>query len=467
MATSLLNNFKGKLFWRILLGLWLSSALLLVVPAWLFSQIAQRTLPPNMQSRVESIILANARSALLQYRVDGLVPFKKTLNTYDRQMDTKIHIFTESGNALFDSADNIQAKPYLVNLLQGRATPLQVVEDRKRTFVMARWLPFEGQRYAVVGYFRVPDVPVLSVILPSLWPILLASLVIAGIGSAFAARALVQPIYQLQSVTRRFAAGHLDERIGPTLRFRSDEFSDLANDFDWMAERLEILIDDKQRLMRDISHELRSPLTRIRLALALTSKPEKYHGAMQNIERDIERMDILIGEILTLAKLEHNTLKVQQEAMDLRELCEEIIEQSQLEANSKNQILLLDEGPCAPFRGDALLLHRALENVVRNALQHTPSGAEVRLNIGISQDANMIEVAVSDSGPGVPDTMLNHLCEPFFRIEGGHGQGSGLGLSIASRIVALHSGKLRIELVKPNGGLRVIMALPSPSSTYP
>ncbi|MBP7369878.1 MAG: hypothetical protein KA902_00410, partial [Arenimonas sp.] len=265
---------------------------------------------------------------------------------------------------------------------------------------------------------------------------------------------------QLQSVTRRFAAGHLGERIGPSLKFRHDEFSDLGNDFDWMAEKLAILIDDKQRLMRDISHELRSPLARIRLALALTSKPDKYESALQSIDRDIDRMDMLIGEILLLAKLEHSNFQRQLDVLDLRELCEEIVEQSQMEANSKQQLLRLKDGHSVQQRGDGLLLHRAIENIVRNALQHTPNGSEIWLDVRLSPDATMTEVVISDNGPGVPANMLNQLCEPFFRIEGGHGKGSGLGLSIASRVVELHSGILRIERANARGGLKVVISLP-------
>lgn len=460
MATSLLNNFKGKLFWRIFIGLWLSSALLLIVPAWLFSQIAQRTLPPNMQARIESIILANARSALLEYRVGGQVLFETALAKYEDQLETKIYIFTTSGKPLLESIDSSEASPYLERLLRGHETGLEVVESSRRTFVTARWLTLETQRYAVIGYFRVPDVPAINIILPSLWPVLMASLLIAGFGSAFAARALVSPIYQLQSVTRRFAAGHLGERIGPSLKFRHDEFSDLGNDFDWMAEKLAILIDDKQRLMRDISHELRSPLARIRLALALTSKPDKYKSALQSIDRDIDHMDMLIGEILQLAKLEHSNFQRQLDVLDLRELCEEIVEQSQMEANSKQQLLRLKDGSSVQQRGDGLLLHRAIENIVRNALQHTPNGSEIWLDVRLSPDATMTEVVISDNGPGVPANALNQLCEPFFRIEGGHGKGCGLGLSIASRVVELHSGILWIETTNATGGLKVVISLP-------
>ncbi|HOZ05303.1 MAG TPA: HAMP domain-containing sensor histidine kinase [Arenimonas sp.] len=460
MATSLLNNFKGHLFWRIFLGLWLSSTLLLVVPALLFSQIAQRELPPNIQSRIESIILANARSAILEYRVAGQAQFKRTLDNYNAQLDTRLYIFSSSGKTLGSSTNSSEATAYLDLLLRGHETRLKSVKSMRKVFVLARWVTFEQQKYAVVAYFRLPDAPELEVILPSLWPILLASLFIAGVGSAFAARALVRPIYQLQSVTRQFAAGHLDKRIGPSLKFRNDEFSDLGNDFDWMAERLTILIDDKHRLMRDISHELRSPLARIRLALALTSKPEKFESALQSIDRDIDRMDILIGEILTLAKLEHSNFQHQMDAVDLRELCEEIVEQSQMEANSKQQSLRLNPGPSVPYHGDASLLHRAIENIVRNALQHTPAGSEIWLDAGLSPDTTMAEVSVSDNGPGVPASMLNQLCTPFFRIEGGHGKGSGLGLSIASRVVGLHSGTLHIDAASETGGLKVLISLP-------
>jgi signal transduction histidine kinase len=460
MATNLLNKFKGKLFWKIFLGLWLSSTLLLIVPAWIFSQIALRTLPGNIQSRVESIILTTAQSGLLEYRVKGPEEFERTLKNVNAQLDIDIYIFSDAGKPLTGKEAPNSTRPYLNELLQGRESPFQAVENTPGRFSMARWLSFENEQYALVAYFQIPGGPDMT-ILPSLWPMLLASLLIAGIGSAFAAKALVSPIYELQSVTRRFAAGHLHERIGPSLRPRHDEFSDLGNDFDWMAERLENLIEAKQKLMRDISHELRSPLARIRLALAITNKPDKFTDALKRIERDVERMDVLIGEILTLAKLEHSTLSLQHEAIDLGEFCEDIVEESQMEAQSKQQHLSCKVHDSIKLLADTTLLHRAIENIVRNALQHTPANSQVILEVRHIDQTDMVEVSVTDNGPGVPANMLSALCEPFFRIEGGHGKGSGLGLSIAQRVAQLHGGTLQARQSPASTGLQISILLPT------
>jgi len=143
MATSLLNNFKGHLFWRIFLGLWLSSTLLLVVPALLFSQIAQRELPPNIQSRIESIILANARSAILEYRVAGQAQFKRTLDNYNAQLDTRLYIFSSSGKSLGSSTNSSEATAYLDLLLRGHETRLKSVKSKRKVFVLARVVTFE------------------------------------------------------------------------------------------------------------------------------------------------------------------------------------------------------------------------------------------------------------------------------------------------------------------------------------
>jgi signal transduction histidine kinase len=123
-------------------------------------------------------------------------------------------------------------------------------------------------------------------------------------------------------------------------------------------------------------------------------------------------------------------------------------------------MLRLNAGPSVQHLGDGALLHRAIENIVRNALQHTPGGTEVLLDVRFLPDTNMTEIVVTDNGPGVPADTLSHLCEPFFRIEGGHGKGSGLGLSIASRVAALHLGVLRIEMTNATGGLKVVISLP-------
>ena len=285
------------------------------------------------------------------------------------------------------------------------------------------------------------------------------AIIMAAATALLLARSFSSPIVRLQRATRALAAGALDTRVGAPFNQRKDEIGILARDFDAMAEQIQALLTDKEVLLRDVSHELRSPLARIRVALALAQR--KADASAQNdlvrIDQETERLDQLVGQILTLARLRSSTPD-DHEAVDLTDVIAEVIADARFEhPNCSIEFV----GRAVPaINGNAGELASAIENVLRNALLHSGPDADVKVSLETSPSEVIFSVA--DNGPGVPEDQLKQLFEPFYRVDPSrdHKQsGYGLGLAIASRIIERHGGEVEARN-RPGGGLVVSFRLP-------
>ncbi len=286
---------------------------------------------------------------------------------------------------------------------------------------------------------------------------------IIGVVSFFLARSLAAPIRELRRATRQLADGDLTARVGPALGRRRDETAELGRDFDRMAGRLEALVEAQRRLLRDISHELRSPLARLGVALGLARQKAgaEAGAALDRIEGEAARVNELIGELLTLARLEDGGDGLAREAVDLGALVRRVVADADYEARSRNRSVRLAEGARVELSGVPELLRRALENVLRNAVRFTAEGTEVEVAL-VRGAAGAARVTVRDRGPGVPEAALGELFRPFYRVADARDRqsgGVGLGLTIADRAVRLHGGTVRAENA-PEGGLVVTLELP-------
>jgi signal transduction histidine kinase len=280
------------------------------------------------------------------------------------------------------------------------------------------------------------------------------------------ARYLAAPVDRLRLATRRLANGDLNVRVLPALR-RRDDLGLLAADLDTMAERLRQLLEAKQQLLRDVSHELRSPLARLQLALSLAGRDRdatERHLARAILEAD--RLELLLARTLKLARLEDPSSPLAQESVDVAALLRTIAADVAIEADAQGcRVALKVEGPL-PVQADAELLRSAFENLLRNAVHHSPPGGEVLIEAQtMASDAERrIEVTVRDHGPGVPQKDLALIFEPFYRVgaarEHRRAGGEGLGLAIASRAIALHGGRI-FAANATGGGLRVSVTLPA------
>jgi two-component system sensor histidine kinase CpxA len=318
----------------------------------------------------------------------------------------------------------------------------------------------DGSEYRLVVMGHRPTLGPLG--LPTArWAVLLLALAITGAASFWLTRSITRPVAGLGAATRQLAGGRLETRVAPALVRRRDELGTLARDFDAMAQRLRALVEGKERLLADISHELRSPLARMRVALALARQSGgDVSTQLDRLETETERLDALIGQVLKLARLDARGPGTGLDAVDLGELVDGIARDAAFEAQPRGVRVDWSMPPkSVTVAGDAPLLASAVENVVRNALRYTAAGTTVTVQV---QDPPA--VVVRDHGPGVPESELERIFEPFHRVAEARGRdsgGDGIGLAITSRVMRAHGGSASARNC-PGGGLEVRLAFAAP-----
>jgi two-component system, OmpR family, sensor kinase len=294
---------------------------------------------------------------------------------------------------------------------------------------------------------------------PPFWLPILATVLISTLFGGFMAWYVARPIRTLQWALQRLAAGQLDTRVQAQMGSRRDELAELGADFDRMAQRMQLLVGAQQRLLHDVSHELRSPLARMQAAIGLArQQPERVLAMQERVERESTRLASLVGELLTLARLETDTAQAAHERIDVVELLAEVCEDARFEARACKRDLVFETNGeyFAEVRGE--LLYRAFENVVRNAVKFTREGTVVSVLAEVS--AAGLLITVSDHGPGVPVEAHAQMFEPFQRIGDAGVDGFGLGLTIAKRAIESHGGRIEAQAAA-GGGLAIRMSLDS------
>lgn len=277
------------------------------------------------------------------------------------------------------------------------------------------------------------------------------------------ARSLTRPIRRLQRITQRIGEGDLSARFGLNAKGISNEIDALGRDFDIMAEKTEKMIKTQKRLLRDISHELRSPLTRLNIALELIRKGYDQESGLMQIERESGRIDSLVGELLTLARLENFVLKDRGdgETFVISELVQKIVADVNFEISGKDRRVVISRCDRAWVTGSREHLSRALENVIRNSAYYTAVDTDVE--VALICNEKDIEIKVRDHGPGVPEEDLSNMFLPFYRVEEARERnsgGTGLGLAIAKQAIQVHEGEIRATNSRPPGGLITTIILP-------
>ncbi|WAC74253.1 ATP-binding protein [Roseateles sp. SL47] len=331
-------------------------------------------------------------------------------------------------------------------------------------FFLAQWLATGLTVVCISTYFRLagvsphhPEDPLLFGVIPIV-P-LGSALLTMFVSSAGLAWYLSRPLRELSWALRRVADGHLETRVVERMGSRRDEVVDVAAEFDRMALRLQELTKSRVMLIHDVSHELRSPLARLQVAVGLLrQEPSQRESMLGRIEREVGRLDGLIDELMTWHRLEAGASMPPTTRVDMVELLHAIAEDAQFEAAAIGKSVVIEAPGAFVTDVHAELLYRALENVVRNAVKFTAAGTEVGISAHLNADAWVC--IVEDRGPGVPASMLETIFEPFARVAGSEGvHGVGLGLAIARRAISLHGGTISAEL-REGGGLCFRLALP-------
>lgn len=287
------------------------------------------------------------------------------------------------------------------------------------------------------------------------------SLLVIGALGWWIARSIARPVAALQAATRRMAAGELSARVGGCWASGRDELARLAADFDRMAMRIEALVAQERGVLQDVSHELRSPLARLHLLLDLARRTPADEAAphFARAEREIERLDRIIGEALALSRMEAELPGMAPERVDLAALAQSRINACSIEADARGIVVALHAETAVSTDGSAALLERALDNLLANAIKFSDAGGTVEVRL--ARDGGDACLSVRDHGPGVPEAELAALARPFFRgANAARAEGHGLGLAIVQRIVRAHGGSLD-AVNADGGGLRVTLRLPA------
>jgi two-component system sensor histidine kinase CpxA len=289
-----------------------------------------------------------------------------------------------------------------------------------------------------------------------LMPEHLAMILVAVALCYWLAMHLTSPVRSLQRAVERFGSGDLSARVGSK---RLDELGQLARTFDRMADRIETLLKAERRLLMDISHELRSPLARLGVAVELARSGSGTESALNRIQKESDRLNSLVGQLLQVTRAEGDPNSLRRQRVRLDELVQQLVDDSGIEAASHGCAVEYEKPSPVTVEGDPELLRRAVENVIRNAIRYSPREAAIEVSLS-SNDGHAV-VDVRDHGPGVPEEALPRLFDAFYRVESDRDRASGgigLGLSIARRAIELHRGRIRARNAHP--GLEVEMELP-------
>lgn len=441
-----------SLFFKIFAFFWLCTAL--IVGA--FIATAQRPTEDQIRGAIHRgltpAILSNAEILIRAYETGGCSALHTTEKSVEpgrmplELLDANYRILCQTGTHKVDL---------------GTAPPAGTVDFRtvnKERMAVTGILHGKSGDYIAVFELRRIEPPFVR------GPIvkrLILAIIISGLVCALLARYLTRPIVRLRAAAQKIAAGDLNARAG-TGSIQHDEVGQLVQDFDYMADRLRALIGAQQRLISDVSHELRSPLTRLKLALDLARSDSQHEPSptLDRIEREAERLSSLVGMLLTLSRLESGESLPDSTMVHIPDLLAEIAADVEIEAQSRGCSIQLDRIPECWIEGNPELLRSAFENVVRNAIRYTESGTAVRISAQCEHAT--ARIFVQDHGPGVPESDLDKVFKPFYRVDTSRERrtgGVGLGLAIAERAIKLHNGKITARNMK-EGGFQVEILLP-------
>lgn len=467
--------------------------LTVIVGTFLVSELTRpERFEPPIRRPLDPILSAYAQHAAEEYEHGGQPALIAYLDTMQHESNIRAFLFNSrleelSGRRIPAAASSLAQRVFETRLPE--SAPQGDGSLLGRPARTAR-----GEQYVLVAEMPPRPPP------HSVFDHLLHLLAIGLVGAAFCywlARYLTSPVTKLRAATQELAAGNLSARVAPALGNRRDELASLAIDFDQMAEKIESLINSQRRLLGDISHELRSPLARLNVALELARQRAGADAtsALERIQREAENLNEMIGQLLALTRLESGAETQDKDRFDLAHLVRDIAEDADFEARSRKRSVKFASIQQCMVIGKEQLLRRAIENVVRNAVQYTAEGTNVEVELKCLDkrevkewndldsnskhkvqtsklkrspseshfDERVAVITVRDHGPGVPENALVEIFRPFYRVDDARDReagGVGLGLAIAERAVRLHGGSVEAANVA-TGGLVITIVLPS------
>lgn len=413
------------------------------------------------QERLRDIFIAHTEQVQQIWNDKGSEAAAQYLNTLALTWDLDAMLVDESLTSLDGRALSMTAGEVAQQALQSRQ--LQTGNADSQIAVAIPLDTNSEQQIVMVGETHEMPPPPPSAFA---WMMLLRiGPVVLGLSlvSYFLTRSITRPLTQMRTSLRQFSQGDLQQRLTLDIVSRHDEIGELARDFDQMAERIATLVNAQQRLLHDVSHELRSPLARQRVALELVRENDGVDAdyALERAQREAERLEELISELLRLSRLESDHGRSARGSIDLAALIREVSDNAEFETLQDARSVQLTRVDACWIHGIPELLRRAIENVVRNALRYTAEGTAVE--VSVQQLGSEVVVHVTDHGPGVPEAELHNIFRPFYRVSRARERetgGVGLGLAITARAVHSHGGSVAAQN-RPGGGLCIEIRLPS------
>jgi len=431
-----------SLYVGVLLSLIAILAVSLVAFLMISNQIERQYLNPVFEA-MDELQLESARSAL---ETGGLAALSSYLEKLNQLFKSSSHFLLDSDGVDVLSGENRKEllPPAPAATSRSRISGKFVVTHRSMDG--RYWFVAEDARRANNW---------------TLFPFYLLVIGVIAVLGWLATLGVVSPVRRLTATVDEFGRGELSTR---TKMSRRDEIGELARSFDAMADRIETLVTSERRLLQDISHELRSPLTRLKLAVRLARTAPNEKAAIDRIDRETNRITSLVSEIVEMTRLEGDPATRNMELVNLQKVIDETVDDCRIEAQLFRGCEIRVEGKISgEVPGDRELLRRAVENVLRNAIRYSPEKSGIDVNL--AEEGSGVSITVRDYGPGVPEELLHQIFEPFFRVEQARDEesgGIGLGLSIAKRSIRLHRGTIVAENAEP--GLRVQIRIPAITS---
>lgn len=442
------NLLMHSLFWKLFLTMWLSIVGFSAAIGWLNDSLARKQWAEQPDDSFERGLFRIGQRAQQALQMDGRKGLRDELLNVPRMSRSFIYITDDDGKEVL-----------------GRDEALERLVDRDAAMDESDFQGTDGKAYTMFVVNRKPPSTILAPGPEGTALRLAAAALISALISYFLARSLATPLDELRKASRQIAAGELSTRVRHTMPDRQDEIGQLAVDFDAMASRLQAMQTANQRLLQDVSHELRSPLARMSVALEIARKKGTEHiqSEIDRIGLEADRLETLVNDVLGLLRETSETTGKLDEDFDLSELLTDLVGVVNYEVpEGKPGIAWAPRNAC-PYHGDRELLWRATENLLRNALRHTDPERGVMLGLERDGRKSRVQVTVRDYGPGVPEAELGKIFEPFYRVQESRDRGSGghgLGLSIAATAVRRHGGEIS-AFNADDGGLVVRISLPA------
>jgi two-component system sensor histidine kinase CpxA len=431
----------NSLFAKILLWFWCTLAIVGVGSAFISALNVSRNASSDEApaARLVRFQLEEARTA---YENGGRPALQAFMDTLEKVYGAHGILTDEHGRDLLtngnrsDLVARAMRRPSFPRIRVGNGTMAHVADDGRY------WFFYEVPRARVGYWFLTPDH--------------LFFMGTAVLLCYWLALHLTSPVRALQKAVERFGAGDLAARVGST---RRDELGQVARTFDRMAGRIETLLAAERRLLLDISHELRSPLARLGVAVELARSGENLDAQLNRIQKESDRLNALVGQLLQVTRAEGDPNSLRRDPIRLDELVAQLLDDAQIEASARGCDLQYARREPVTVEGDPELLRRAVENVIRNAIRYSPPRASVVVSLARRNGTAVVDVR--DHGPGVPEESLPRIFDAFYRVESDRNRASGgigLGLSIARRAIQLHKGNIHARNAQP--GLEVELELP-------